>query len=616
VSKSLGLDIPELEKPSKDNFDLRPKQIDAWLDSLPRANIGETARRVFELLVEINRYRYPYQNRLYFLDAARETVLYVTDAMKRHFVGVNAPLPSKNLKIVSATREIHHAMAIGYMISIEGYLNHSLFFSDTKVLANMIQRCLSALGRVLLTSYQTYTPYPKNIWSQIHKLYLAAEQQKLLNITTIDNQNVHNVKTNINSEYMRILLTALTSPYKLRHGEAGKVYTVLERWTHKSKLSTTENITRSNSLFGVNLASDDPPRAYAIANVAESDFLRVLDSTSLTKAIRKDLKHGFKTGETTITSIDINRPDLSQDLMKRLLIAWCVIPKRNYPRNDIEESVHITLGLTATHQVIISGSKKDNAYAINADTTSEQDIFDQTAQYKSNNISHSEADAQPDVWEMIYFQGKDAALESLEEKYKEDKLNDGQETQTPAPVKKQQAETWLILNESARGYCVKTISETRSRAQVGELVGVRRQIANTAWKWGVGVIRWMKCDTTTGLMLGIEMLTPDAAAIGLRVVSNARHDYQRTLMLPELPAVNQPTSLITTAVPYRIGHKLVINILGKEILIKLSKQVQNTGLFAQFQFEIMEEQGAIVHGGADNEEDDDNHDFSGVWNSI
>ncbi len=612
MSKPLGLDIPELEKPSKDNFDLRPKQVDAWLDSLPRANIGETARRVFETLVETNRYRYPYQNRMYFLDAARETVLYVTDAMKRHFVGVNAPLPSKNLKIVSATREIHHAMAIGYMIAIEGYLDHNLFFSDTKLLANMMQRCLSALGRVLLTSYQTYTPYPNHVWSQIHKLYLAAEQQKLLTITIIDNQNVHNVKTNINSEYMRILLTALTSPYKLRHGEAGKVHSVLERWTHKSKLKTTDNITRSSSLFGVNLASDDPPRSYSITNKEEeSDFLRVLDSTSLTKAIRKDLKHGFKTGETTITSIDINRPDLSQDLMKRLLIAWCVIPKRNYPRTDIEESVHITLGLTATHQVIISGSKKDNAYASQTDITSEQDIFDQTAQYKSNNISHSETDAQPDVWEMIYFPDGNNGLELLEEKFNTEQVMD-----KPVLAKKQQAETWLILNESARGYCVRTISETRNRAQVGELVGVRRQITHAAWKWGVGVIRWMQCDTTSGLMLGIEMLTPDAAAIGLRVVSNAKHDYQRTLMLPELQVVNQPTSLITTAVPYRIGHKLVINILGKEILVKLNKQVQNTGLFAQFQFEIMDEQGAVVRGEIDDEDTGDNPDFSGVWNSI
>ena len=600
MSKTLGLAIPELVKPDKEHFDLRHKHVDEWLDNLPRANIGETARAVFETLVDINRYKHPHQNRIHFLEASRETVMYVTDAMKRHFVGINAPLPLKNQKIVAATREIHHAMAISYMIAIETYLGASLFFSDHKLLATMIQRALSSLGKVLLTSYQTYSPYPTNIWSEIHKLYAAAESHKLLNITIIDDQNIHNIKTSINAEYIRILLLALTSPYRLRHGEAGKIYSVVERWNSKSKLKTPENITQSNTLFAVNLASDEPPRNYSLMkNVAESEFCRVLDSSALTKAIRKDLKHGFKTGETTITSIEMSRPDLSQDLMKRLLIAWCILPKRSYPRSDVEENIQVTLGLTATHQVIINGTRGNNEQS--------GDEFDHTASYETNKVSKSVADKQPDVWEMIYFPSDAEGLENLEEQLHKDQGS-------KSPAKKQQTETWLILNESARGYCIKSINEPKNRAQVGELIGIHRQTSTVTWKWGVGVIRWLRTEPgNNSLMMGIEMLTPDAAAIGMRAISNARHDYQRTLMLPELSAVNQPTTLITTAVPYRVGHKLVINILGKEILIRLSKQVQNTGLFAQFQFEIMEEQSAVVKG---EQRDENSSDFSGVWTSI
>lgn len=599
MSKTLGLAIPDLVKPDKDSFDLHQKNVDQWLDNLPRANIGETARRIFETLVELNHYKYPHQNRMYFLEAARETVIYVTDAMKRHFVGINAPLPPKNQKIVAATREIHHAMALGYMIAIESYLAHSLFFSDSKLLATMIQRAMSSLGKVLLTSYQTYTPYPGNVWSEIHKLYAAAETHKLLNMTIVDNQNIHNVKTCINAEYIRILLLALTSPYRLRHGEAGKIYSVIERWTSKSKLRTPEDITNSKTLFAVNLASDEPPRNFSLMeNVFQNEYCRVLDSSALTKAIRKDLKHGFKTGETTITSIEMNRPDLSQDLMKRLLIAWCILPKRSYPRNEIDEHVQVTLGLTATHQIIINGGHNNNSRA--------DEAFEHAASYETNKVVNSIADQQPDVWEMIYFPNDTEGLENLEEQLHKDQGSENKQ-------KKQQSETWLILNESARGYCVKSINQPRNRAQVGELVGIRRQAANSTWKWGVGVIRWLRSEQKDGLMMGIELLTPDAAAIGLRAINNAKHDYQRTLMLPELSAVNQPTSLITTSVPYRVGHKLVINILGKEILIKLSKQLQNTGLFAQFQFEIMEEQSAVVSGEQKNDHDSD---FSGVWTSI
>lgn len=601
MARSLGLHVPELAKADKDAFDLRPRKVDEWLDTLPRANVGETARQVFETLVEINRCQYPYQHRIHFLEALRETAQYVTDSMKRHFVGVNSPLPAKSEKIASATREIHQAIALGYMIAIEDLLHSSLFFSDPKLLATLIQRAISALGMVLVTSYQVYHPYPTGIWSDIHKLYAAAEQRKLLLTTIIDEQHVYSTKTTINSDYIRLLLLALTSPYRLRHGEIGKVYDVLARWVGKCRLKPTDKDDSStNAKFGVNLASDDPPRAASLLTTeCGHEFCRIMDTKALTNAIRKDLKHGFKTGETTIIGIEMTRSDLSQELMKRLLIAWCIVPKRSFPRTDKQEHANITLGLSATHQIIITGSRK----MANADS-----LYTKTAQYQTDDVGHSSADTNPDIWDMIYFPTDTEEFDTLEAQLDKD--------QAPQKDKKPQyqAETWLILNESARGYCIKTIDKTGSRAQVGEIVGVRRQANANTWKWGIGVIRWLRADGQSGLMLGIEMLTPHAAAIGIRAVNNARHDYQRTLMLPELKAVNQPTTLITSSVPYRTGQQYVINILGKEILIKLTKQLQNTGLFAQFQFEITAEQSAVQKPMSSTDNDD--ADFDGVWNSI
>lgn len=601
MARSLGLTIPNLIKADKNAFDLRPRKVDEWLDSLPRANVGETARQVFEALVEVNRCQYPYQHRVHFLESLRETAQYVTDSMKRHYVGVNAPLPPRSEKIAAASREIQHAMALGYMIAIEDLLQSSMFFSDHKLLATLIQRAISALGMVLLTSYQTYHQYPSGIWSQLHKLYSAAEQRKLLQLGLNDELHAHSAKTTINADYIRLMLLALTSPYRLRHGEVGKVYDVLARWVGKCQLNTIDKEDpTATAKFGVDLASDEPPRAASlVTDRCDHAFCRMMDSTALTNAIRKDIKQGFKTGETTITGIEMTRTDLSQELMKRLLIAWCIVPKRSFPRNNTEEAVQITLGLTATHQIIISGSRKlaetDNLYA-------------STAQYQTDDVGHSNADTSPDVWDMIYFPADTEGFESLEAQLDRDQAT--QKDKKP----QYKTETWLILNESARGYCIKTMGSTASRAQVGEIVGVRRHANGKTWKWGIGVIRWLRADDQHGLMLGIEMLTPDAAAIGIRTMSNTRHDYQRTLMLPELKAVNQPTSLITSAVPYRTGQQFVINILGKEILIKLTKQMQNTGLFAQFQFEITEQQTAVQK--PEPAVDDTESDFDGVWSSI
>lgn len=94
----------------------------------------------------------------------REPVFYITSAMKKYYVGVNYPLADKNYKVASACREIFSALATGYKIAAEDLLANSLLFVDKKSLSRMIHRALSSLGHVLLTTYQSYEPYPDDIW--------------------------------------------------------------------------------------------------------------------------------------------------------------------------------------------------------------------------------------------------------------------------------------------------------------------------------------------------------------------------------------------------------------------------------------------------------------------
>ena len=84
--------------------------------------------------------------------------------------------------------------------------------------------------------------------------------------------------------------------------------------------------------------------------------------------------------------------------------------------------------------------------------------------------------------------------------------------------------------------------------------------------------------------MGIETLNPNGAAVGIRPAGMPDAPLQRTLMLPELKNLKQPACLITSPVQWREGNKITINMLGKDIPATLTKPVQNTGLFAQFQF--------------------------------
>ncbi len=610
MAKSIGLAIPDRSRPSKGAFDIRPRKVEDWVQNLPKANLGETARQVFHTLVETNKLKFSAADRTRFLEELRPTTQFVTEAMRKHFIGVAFPLPVKSRKVAAAAREINSEMAIGYKIALEDYLASRFLFTDKKLLAKLIHRAMTCLSRVLLTSYQVYAPYPRNIWSEIHKLYTYAETHKLLKTEISDRHHVFIKKSSIAAEYSRILLLYLASPYRLRQGEAAKVFDTLERWTPQCHLYRIKQDQAVHGYFAVNIQSDEPPRNIALVNAnCTVDACRTLDCELLADTIRDEIVNNKDIAETTITGIEMSRPQISHDLMRRLLTAWGIIAKRGFPRTEKYERVLVSIGLNASHQIITdSGRRRNpNARSRNTDQSSVSGTYSKKAIYDSAEVADLNT-RQPDVWNLVY-PTKISSFKTLDEEKVATVAKGNREDVT------YHAESWAILNESANGYCIQNKEGTGATVQVGEIISVRRVGDGHSWKWGIGVIRWMKYDDESGLTLGVEMLTPDAAAVGVRASAEGldNNTYQRTLMLPELPAINQPSTLITAPVPFRIGHHVTLKVLGKEMSIKFSNLIQNTGLFAQFEYEIIEKPKLPKD---DINKWPDDKDFGNVWSEI
>ncbi len=590
MAKPPDINIPERSKPGKTSFSIRPKKVEQWLEDLPRANLGETARLLYDALLDVNQTNYSYQDRLRFLESLRDPIQYVTDSLKKHFIGASYPLPIKNQKIAAATREIQTAMALGYKIAISDILTHSFLFTDKKLLTTLLHRAITYYGRTLLTSYQIYAPCAPNVWLELHKLYHIAESRKLENQQVDDYQRVYVERASINAEYSRILLLALASPYKLRQGEASKIYFTLERWTRHCQLSNVDDYKdRESGFFGVMLDRDAPPRSLAMTMPEDCDpqLCRILNTQTLAELIRGEIQGSEDIGESTITSIELSRPDLSHDLLRRLLIAWGVETKRNFSRTDAHEKVEVSIGLNSIHKHIGKhrGAKQN-------------EIYNNPAHFDSMVIENVNEE-KPDIWNMVYPTELSGLAPLVEE---EINLNSPDSSNPTSPSYQQGS--WAIINESAGGYCLEYRKGTSAKAQVGELMGIRRK-SDEVWKWGIGVIRWMKFSSTRTLRLGVEMLNPDAAAVGIRSLAaeGDKSAYQRTLMLPEIHAIQQPTSLITPPAPWRVGNQLSINILGKTVQVQLTAVTQCTGLFSQFNFKFLNAK----------QDETDTSDVSGHW---
>ena len=608
MSKALGLEVADRPKPPKGAFSIRPKKVEKWLAELPKANVGETAKLVFHTLVETNKHKYSYKERARFLEELRPTTQFVTSAMRKHFVGTNFPLPKKNQKIAAATRETYLQLAVGYIVCVEDLLESSILFTDKKLLVTLIHRAITCLGRVLLTSYQVYSPYPKDVWSKIYKLYEYAEEHKLLRTEVLDNQRLFVKKSTIPEEFSRILLLSLASPYRLRQGEVHKVHNTLERWTIKNQLFQIRQDEVVHGYFAVNLKSDNSPRNIALVNQDANPLdCRTLDTEMLAETIRDEIQNTHDSSQTTITGIEMSSPELSHDLLRRLLTAWAVIAKRNFPRTDKHERVLVAIGLSASHQIICDSARRRSPKSRSRAQDKGSNPFSGKSHYESADVNRID-DKQPDVWNLVYPSELKTGYTPLDADKISNVVNEGKKDDLLY-----HAESWAILNESASGYCIQNKSGNESTTvQVGELLSVRRSGDGHTWKWGVGVIRWMKYSDDSGVTLGVEMLTPDAAAVGIKAaVDDADVEYQRTLMLPELTAINQPSTIITSPVNFRVGNQLKLKIVGKEIAIKLSKQLQNTGLFAQYQYDVLDNK---PHDEQDSWNEDS--DFNNVWSII
>jgi len=86
------LNIPEQSKPTADSFETRPKQVEAWVAALPMANTGESARRIYSALREMNRLVVSSQDRYKAMEILREPIHQITEVLKKHYINQNLPL--------------------------------------------------------------------------------------------------------------------------------------------------------------------------------------------------------------------------------------------------------------------------------------------------------------------------------------------------------------------------------------------------------------------------------------------------------------------------------------------------------------------------------------------
>ena len=557
----IGLTIADRTKPASDSFNYRASAVEQWVQDLPLGNVGAMSKLLYNSLREVNRLAIGWRERQRFLELFRQPIEYVQEQLNRRYTTVSFPLPPKTQQIAELSKALAGEMALGYKTAIEEMLGSSFLSRDNKALTELIHRAVHYLSCSLLTSYKTYSPHAEDSWFELHILYLHAEHKKLHTKPVGDSENKALPKSSIARLYKQILLLALASPYRMRQGEAHAVYNALARWAGHAEIIPYNDPSAAEALFVVHLDSDDAPDFQAFNHRdCNTELCRLVDTRQLSHLLQEELNYLGAKGK--------NDEGISAELFYRLIRCWGIAPKRSFSRNDKETTLEVVVGLSSLHR------------ALATELGDESQLRDK-AEYQSKTVAAVSQPTSQDIWNIF-------SKDKLGQQYQSYQQTQ-QTEESPAPTPAVPRQYWQIRNESAGGYRLAIEKNEGAKIQVGELLGLRPRYSEETCE--VGVIRWMRQPADGGLELGVQVLAPQVVPVMLRSVrlSNKATEFQPALLLPEVPAISQPATLLTPIMLFDTGVELQLHNPEHEIRIVLSERGQETGSFTQYRFETRQE---------------------------
>ena len=129
----------ERSAPPRD-LEIRPKQVRAWIESLPLAQSLDTAKKLVTHLVAVNRAKVDVDDRVQILDIYRPVANTVLDELDAIYSKSALPLVPRAREALTNARELAFALADGYKIAIGDKTGKLIAFGAKKQLPILLLR--------------------------------------------------------------------------------------------------------------------------------------------------------------------------------------------------------------------------------------------------------------------------------------------------------------------------------------------------------------------------------------------------------------------------------------------------------------------------------------------
>lgn len=517
----LDLSVPARVSASKD-LEIRPKQVKAWIDSLPLAQTFDSARRLAEHLAAVNRAKVDLDERLQILEAHRPVVDVLLEELDGIYAKAPQPMGQRGRDALAHARTLAAELAIGYKVALVEIASKRLAFGAKKQLPALALRVMQALAAGMRASYKAYAPVPPGIWKEFHHLYLYAEAEGIVS-EVADAQ----AGTTIAALYCESLLLSLTDPYRLLPGEVDKVVGQIRALRAAVTLGQRRPDTPHGAHFLVPCDTDKPPKPALSANdETGGPNWRLLDANAIVERLRAR-KLAFESGNVSATMTRAMGPE-AVALVTRLMVLWADPPKRLFRRDDVDGSVAICFGV------------KNIAHFVAHDA-----------------LADTEAETE----------GLRAGLTMPLRCLPED------ETGRQIPIHE-----WAIINHSEGGIKVRRSAGVTQPLAVGEVVGVKAA-GNASWR--IGVARWITVFDDGTMEFGVQFFATAACAVWLQPVQSPGPQAKLAVLLADGEELDGE-SLLTP--PGTYAELREFDLVGEEFRsrVRATDLIEKTARFELF----------------------------------
>jgi len=565
---SFGFKLPKQSPAPTDNFLLKEKETKEWIESLPVANVGETARRIFKALINFNRMEMSFGQRLKTIECFRESIAFVHSNLEKHYYNIGMPLGPKSYKISVLSKELNSEMAIAYKIIIDDIVTSNKKTFNSKILIIALHRALEYMSELIYSTSYVYEDVPKGIWHDIHRIYSYADDNGIVN-ASIKSLN-YKEKRSIKSIYINLNMFMAISPSRLRAKEMSLLIESLSKWSEYFSLDTKRDFKDKTGRFIVDSLSDEPAISANILDINEVRRYRVLNTRPLIRYLHHYRHH--KANKKTWMS------DLSPSFIDQLVKSLSYGAKREVERTQFHFELHLVVSLGSLFNHLPHYQPGDTNL-----TEDERLFFEQNSKFdfKHNLTTDSSSINEISDFNTPSFDAPSLLTDSVFQSTPE--FNDSESD------KKASLDDVFVcktLNESTGGYCVSWQGEKSPIIKVGEILGI--QAATDKSQFGVAIIRWIHRSHEKGLLVGIQLISSSVVAGEITDIDSpspaANH---RAILLPPMRILKHKESIIFSPLPTQKGAKFSLSTKIGINTIQLGKRLEANGAFVQFYYDLV-----------------------------